>query len=103
MAKTYQRARAKRDIVEHFVYLADNAGLDVAEHFLTNLRASLDELASNSKIGSLLALPNPKFVGMRKWPVKGFSNILIFYMPRCDGVSVVRVLHAARDWWDLVG
>ena len=28
---------------------------------------------------------------------------LVFYMPRSDGVSIVRVLHAARDWRGLLG
>ncbi|WP_084226817.1 type II toxin-antitoxin system RelE/ParE family toxin [Nitrosospira sp. NpAV] len=40
---------------------------------------------------------------MRKWRVKDFDNVLIFYLPRPDGVLIVRVLHAARDWWGLLG
>lgn len=40
---------------------------------------------------------------MRKWRVDGFENVLIFYQPRPDGVAIVRVLHAARDWWGLLG
>ena len=40
---------------------------------------------------------------MRKWRVKDFDNHLIFYLPRPDGVSIVRVLHAASDWWSLLG
>jgi toxin ParE1/3/4 len=27
----------------------------------------------------------------------------VFYEPRPDGVSIVRVLHAASDWWGLLG
>ena len=30
-------------------------------------------------------------------------RILIFYMPPQNGVSIVRVLHAAQDWWSLLG
>ncbi len=45
MSKVFQRAAAKRDLVEHFVYLAENAGLDLAERFLTNTAASFDVLA----------------------------------------------------------
>ncbi|MCX7203190.1 MAG: type II toxin-antitoxin system RelE/ParE family toxin [Burkholderiales bacterium] len=40
---------------------------------------------------------------LRKWWVKDFDNHLIFYMPCPDGVSIVRVLHAASDWWALLG
>jgi len=39
---------------------------------------------------------------MRKWRVKGFESFLIFYMTRQDGISIVRVLHAAQDWWRLL-
>jgi toxin ParE1/3/4 len=35
--------------------------------------------------------------------VKDFDNHLIFYQPREDGVSIVRVLHGASDWWTLLG
>ncbi|MBK9308394.1 MAG: XRE family transcriptional regulator [Nitrospira sp.] len=35
--------------------------------------------------------------------ITGFENHLIFYIPQPDGVSIVRVLHAARDWWSLLG
>jgi toxin ParE1/3/4 len=35
--------------------------------------------------------------------VKGFDNRLVFYEPRPDGVSIVRVLHAASDWWGVLG
>ncbi len=28
---------------------------------------------------------------------------LVFYEQRPDGVSIVRVLHAASDWWSLLG
>ena len=34
---------------------------------------------------------------LRVWKVKGFPKILIFYQPENSGVSVVRVLHGARD------
>lgn len=54
-------------------------------------------------MGAPLALRRPELHGMRKWQVKEFDDILIFYMPRPDGISVVRVLHAAQDWWTLLG
>ena len=33
MPKVYQRAAARRDLVDHFVYLAENAGLDAGSAF----------------------------------------------------------------------
>ena len=40
MPKIYQRAAARRDLVEHFVYLAENANLETAERFLAQTEAS---------------------------------------------------------------
>ena len=34
---------------------------------------------------------------LRKWWVKDFNNHLIFNIPCPDGVSILRVLHAASD------
>ncbi|MBF0138334.1 MAG: type II toxin-antitoxin system RelE/ParE family toxin [Magnetococcales bacterium] len=101
-SKIYQHERARRDIIEHFVYLSENAGFVVAERFLTNTEVSFNEMAFNPLIGSPLAMKNQKLAEIRKWHVKDFDNILIFYIPRHDGVSVVRVLHAAQDWWSLL-
>ena len=63
----------------------------------------LTELAAHPLIGAALTLQHPDLAGIRKWRVKGFDNHLIFYQPRPDGVSIVRVLHAASDWWELLG
>jgi toxin ParE1/3/4 len=45
---------------------------------------------------------SPELAGIRKWRVKGFENFLIFYETRVDAISIVRVLHAAQDWWQLL-
>jgi toxin ParE1/3/4 len=54
-------------------------------------------------MGAPLSLRSAKLAGLRKWPVSGFENVLIFYLPRGTGISIVRVLHAAQDWWSLLG
>jgi len=41
--------------------------------------------------------------GHAQWRVKDFDNHLIFYLSHQDGISAVRVLHAARDWRSLLG
>lgn len=103
MPRITKRAAARRDLVEQFVYLAEHAGLETAERFLSNAETSFNELATHPMIGAALTLKNPALSGIRKWQVKGFENHLIFYLPRADGVAIVRVLHAARDWWSLLG
>ena len=103
MPSVRKREAARRDLVDHFVYLAENASLDVAERFLTQAEASFLDLAGQPKMGAPLTLKHPDLAGMRKWRVKGFDNHLIFYQPHPNGVSIVRVLHAATDWWTLLG
>ena len=97
MPKVHRREAARRDLVEHFVYLAGNASLDTAERLLSNAEASFNDLARQPTMGAPLTLTHPDLAGMRKWRVKRFDNHLIFYVPRPDGVSVVRVLHGATD------
>lgn len=101
MATVYRRAAARQDLIEHYVYLAEHAGEEVAERFLASAETSFGDLATQPRIGAPLLLKRPELAGLRKWHVRGFDNVLIFYFPRDDGVSIVRVLHAAQDWWGL--
>lgn len=103
MPTVYQREAAGRHLVEQFVYLAEQAGLDTAERFLANAEASFNDLARQPMIGAPLGLRHSTLTGIRKWHIRDFENHLIFYIPHPDGVSIVRVLHAARDWWSLLG
>jgi len=103
MATVYRRAAARQDLFAHYVYLAENASEATAERFLTNVETSLNELAMQPEMGAPAATKRSELTGLRKWEVRGFDNILIFYLPRDDGVSIVRVLHAARDWWRMLG
>lgn len=103
MSKVYRRAAARQDLEDHAVYLMENAGLETAERFLVRAESSFSELAGQPMMGSPLSLKSPELSGLRKWRVKDFDNYMIFYLPRPDGVSIIRVLHAARDWWTLLG
>ena len=53
------REAARRDLVEYFVYLAENADLDTADRFLINAEVSVNDLARHSKMGAPLTLKNP--------------------------------------------
>jgi toxin ParE1/3/4 len=100
-ASIHKRASARRDLTEHYVYLAGNAGIEIAERFLVNAEKSFGDLARHPGMGVALSLRSPKLAGLRNWQVRGFEKI--FYLPREGGVSIVRVLNAAQDWWGLLG
>jgi toxin ParE1/3/4 len=95
MAAVFQRPAARCDLLEHYVYLAENAGEALADRFLANVETAFTELSEHPDIGAPLTLRRPELAGLRKWPVKEFENFLIFYVPRAHGVSVVRVLCGA--------
>ncbi|MBY0505184.1 MAG: type II toxin-antitoxin system RelE/ParE family toxin [Bryobacteraceae bacterium] len=88
--------------MDHYVHLAEQAGEEVAERFLQQAEESFRDLASHPAMGAPLSSRAARFEGLRKWRVKQFENFLIFYLPRPDGVSIIRILHATRDWWDLL-
>ena len=98
-----KRESARLDLVEHYVYLFESAGMDVADRFLASAESSFTDLARQPMMGAPLYLKRPELANIRKWRVKDFDNHLVFYEPRPDGVSIVRVLHAASDWWQLLG
>lgn len=99
----HQSEKAKRDLVDYFIYLAENTGFDTAERFLENAKKSFADLSQNPLIGSPISLQNPKLANMRKWQVDNFNNILMFYQPKNDSVSIVRVLHASQNWRKTLG
>lgn len=103
MGRIYRRPAARRDLIAHYRYLAENAGEAIADRFLSQAEASFDDLLKQPKMGAPLTLQRAELNGLRKWRVKDFDNVLIFYLPHPDGVLIVRVLHAARDWWSLLG
>jgi len=103
MPRVFRRAAANRDLIDHFVYLAENASVEVADRFLARVEESFYTLAEHRAMGIVLTLQPPELQGLRKWQVKDFEQFLIFYLPRSDGVSIVRVIHAAQDWWGKLG
>lgn len=103
MRRVYKRPAARRDLIEHYVYLAENAGAETAERFLAQAEYTFTDLAANREMGVSLTLLDPRLAGLRKWRVKDYEKLLIFYLPRADGVSIVRVLYSAQDWWERIG
>jgi toxin ParE1/3/4 len=76
--------------------------LAVSESFLDNMEASFRDLVNRPAMATLLRTRTLKLAGVRKWRVRGFESFLIFYVTRQGGISIVRVLHAAQDWWRLL-
>jgi toxin ParE1/3/4 len=97
LAKVFVRARARRDILSIAEYLEEQGGLEIAQRFLDATQSTFKALAKMPKLGALCSFRRPALRRLRRWPVKGFENWLIFYLPRRNGVEIVHLIHGARD------
>jgi toxin ParE1/3/4 len=93
-----KREAAKRDLTEQFIWYAENAGIEVAERFLSAVDATLAQVSQMPRIGSPIHPRSHELAGLRRWPVEGFERILLFYIPEPGKIDLVRVLHAKRNW-----
>ena len=97
MGRIQRRESAKRDLIEQFVWYAENAGMEVADRFLISASRTLEYLAAAPQSGIPVLVQHEELKGMRRWPVKDFGKILFFYFPLPDGVDLVRMIHGSRD------
>jgi toxin ParE1/3/4 len=91
-----RRPAARIDVVE----AAERIGAsdpEAAVRFVEGVRETERMLLADPGIGATREFDNAALVGIRFHLVRGFRKYLIFYLPRSDGIEVVRVLHGARD------
>ncbi len=88
--------RAERDIDEHALFIAGN-NLNAGLRFLDAIDHARAELARYPEIGAPWRSDSRALSEIRAWPVPRFEHWLIFY--RLDGgdLTIIRVLHGARD------
>jgi toxin ParE1/3/4 len=98
MARAVQRPAARRDFIIHYVYLAENAGLDVAKRFRAAVESTYAQLAEMPGMGAPAKLRQRKHAGVRIWGVRGFEDYLIAYKSRRGGVGIERLIHAKQDY-----
>lgn len=98
MPAVVRREAAKRDLLRHFVYLAENASVEVADRFLAATRMSFRQLSEMPLMAASAGIPTGKNAGVRIWPVRGFRKYLILYRPIANGVQIERVIHASLDY-----
>lgn len=93
---------AENDLDSYTDYLVAEADGDVALRFVNNAASAFTALAETPLMGPAVSSRNPRHANLRKWRVKGFPKILIFYQPLDDRIEIVRVFHAAQDWSSLL-
>lgn len=82
---------AQTDLLEAWVYIADE-DLNAADRVLDTIEAEAAILATQPLMGRA----RPELAtGIRSWPTS--TPYVLFYRADPDGITVVRVLHHARD------
>lgn len=91
MATVHRSSRAEYDLMEIWGHIAKDDPL-AADRQLDRIDAACEMLAENPQGG-----PRREDLarGLRFYPV---GNYLIFYTAGEDGITLVRVLHGARDY-----
>lgn len=98
MSEVTKQPQASEDLIEIATYLYTvNPLSDASERFLSATERAFTQLAQMPGMGVAYASPFGVAAGLRRWPVPGFRNYLIFYRPTETGVNIVRVLHGSRD------
>jgi toxin ParE1/3/4 len=91
------RQAAKDDIIRQFRYYVREDAFEAATRFLDAVEESIEAICQMPHIGAPKSLKNPILSGLRSWAVRGFEDVLIFYVVQPDALRVVRVLHGRRD------
>lgn len=82
---------AQTDLLEAWLFIAED-NLNAADHMLDTIEQEANILATQPLMGrARLDLAE----GIRCWPTS--TPYILFYLAEADGITVVRVLHHARD------
>lgn len=96
--KVVVQSEARKDILRQFeYYLIEKDAETAANRFIAAVQTAISQVSRDPWIGAAKNLVNAKLAGLRTWPVKGFSDIRVYYLVSEEGVRVVRVLHGKRD------
>lgn len=91
MAKVLYSASAENDLLEAWLYLAEDSVL-AADRMLDQIEAEAIRLLDQPMMGRERGELAPR---MRSWPTS--TPYILFYFINENGIVIARVLHHARD------
>jgi toxin ParE1/3/4 len=91
------RPKADQDLDDQAYYLATEAGSEVGHRFLLAAHETFGILATQPQIGWHFRLKHAALASLRVLRVSGFEKMLLLYLPRRDGVEILRVVHGSRN------
>jgi plasmid stabilization system protein ParE len=95
--KRVTRPAAQTEIIDQADYLAEHASEAIAYRFLAAVDDTVNSLLDMPGIGALWGSEHPRLHDIRRKPVKGFPNHLVFYRATDDLVEVLHLYHAAQN------
>jgi toxin ParE1/3/4 len=95
MARVTKTVQAERDLLEIWVYVAEQSSLEAADRLLRTIDAQCDILADLPGMGRAR---EELLSGLRSFPI---GKYLLYYRRTDEGISLLRVLHGARNIEDL--
>jgi toxin ParE1/3/4 len=101
MRRIVERPRARQELED----IAVSIGMDrpaAARRFLAAAQKLYGTLAAMPEMGALWEPEEPRFAGLRYFPIPRFPKYILFYRPLPDGVEVLHILHGARDLGPIV-
>jgi len=87
---------ADSDVDDLAGYIASNS-MEQGLRFCDAVRSTYALILDKPERWALYGFGHPRLADLRKVPVLGFPNHLVFYRIDADMVEIVRVLHGARD------
>jgi len=89
---------ATQDIEQLAAYYQAEAGIAIAIRFVDQAEHAFMHLALMPRMGALVGFQHPQHADIRRWHIQGFPRLLILYRALLDGIQLVRVLDAGRDF-----
>ena len=91
MSSVFLAVSARTDLLELWSFIAEES-FDAADHVMDLIEKEYQTLA----LQPLMGRKRPELsAGIRCWPTSSSYNL--YYIPSEDGITVIRVLHQARD------
>ncbi|QDT44528.1 Toxin ParE3 [Gimesia alba] len=95
MPRIIRTRQANEDALSIWAYIAEHDP-NAADQLILRINEMLQKLVVHPGLGS----KHDKFrKGLRCFPI---GNYLIFYEPIENGIQILRILHGARQWEDLL-
>jgi plasmid stabilization system protein ParE len=73
-----------------------------AIRFLREADRTFERLAKMPGIGTRYLPDDPRFLGIRYFPLSRFKAFIVFYMPMEGGIQVWHIIHGARNFEGLL-